>query len=609
MTKGPIEPMLEASRRALRDVFGYDSFRDPQEEVIASLLAGRDAFAHMPTGGGKSLCFQIPSLVMDGTGIVVSPLIALMDDQVATLRQAGVQAGALHSGVPMAELQRIEREYRAGKLDVLYIAPERALKEGFDDFLRQGKVALFAIDESHCVSQWGHDFRKEYLDLPSLMRKFPEVPRLALTATADPPTQREILSRLELRDPGIFQRTMDRPNLFYRILPKDDPHDQLVRFIQDRHAGHSGIVYRTSRKSVEACQAHLVKKGIPARCYHAGLSPETKRENMERFVRDEGIVMVATIAFGMGIDKPDVRFVAHLDLPKSLEGWVQETGRAGRDGLLADAWMVWGLEDLFMLRGWIEESESPPERKRLEHGKLNQLVALCESPGCRRQAFLPFFGEAPGEPCGHCDRCVEPPVREDATRPSRMLLSAIRRTGERFGGAHIVHILRGKDNAKVVQLDHHRLPTFGVGAEFSDVQWKTWIRQLVATGFLLQDLEAWGALKITPKGEELLFGRSTVRLEYLPTQEPKTRKRRSDRTPSAAVSIGSGLEAALRQERKIRAQEQGVPPYVLFHDKTLFEIVERKPKTVEELLDVPGLGKKRVEAMSDWILSLVKMHG
>ncbi len=602
--------MIDRCRRALRDVFGYDSFRHPQEDVIASLLSGRDAFAHMPTGGGKSLCFQIPSIVMDGTGVVVSPLIALMDDQVAALRQAGVRAGALHSGVKFPELLQTERDYRARKLDVLYIAPERALKEGFSDFLRQGKVALFAIDESHCVSQWGHDFRKEYLDLPALMRQFPEVPRLALTATADPPTQREILSRLELRDPGIFQRTMDRPNLFYRISPKEDAHEQLLRFIRDKHPDHAGIVYRTSRKSVEACQTFLVKNGIPALCYHAGLSSDTKRENLERFVRDEGIVMVATIAFGMGIDKPDVRFVAHLDLPKSLEGWVQETGRAGRDGLLADAWMVWGLEDLFLLRGWIEEGEATPERKRLEHGKLNQLVALCESPGCRRQAFLPFFGEAPGEPCGHCDRCVEPPVREDATRPSRMLLSAIRRTGERFGGVHLIHVLRGKDNAKVIQLDHHRLPTFGVGAEYTEAQWRTWIRQLVATGFLRQDLEAWGALKITDKGEDLLFGRCGVRLEYLPPEEPKTRKRKGEKKAAAkAVSTGGDLEAALRKERKAHAQEQGVPPYVLFHDKTLFEIVERKPKSVQELLDVPGMGQKRVEAMSDWILSLVKQHG
>ncbi|MBP9823493.1 MAG: DNA helicase RecQ, partial [Thermoanaerobaculia bacterium] len=490
--------MSEAARSVLLRLFGYPEFRGEQEAIVDTLLEGRNAVVLLPTGGGKSLCYQIPAILRPGTGIVVSPLIALMQDQVAALAELGIAAEFLNSSLDGRDQARVERRFLAGDLDLLYVAPERLLTERFLDLLGRVRLALFAIDEAHCVAQWGHDFRPEYLGLATLAARFPGVPRIALTATADAPTRREIVERLELRDARLFIASFDRPNLRYRVVDKDDGgRRQLLAFLADEHSGDAGIVYRISRAKVEATAALLAEKGVKAFAYHAGLDADVRRRVLARFQEEEGVVVVATVAFGMGIDKPDVRFVAHMDSPKSLEAYHQETGRAGRDGLPADAWMAYGLADVVQLRAMIERGEAPPERKSVERRKLDALLAYCETTACRRSVLLRYFGEEAPRSCGNCDTCLEPISTWDATIAAQKALSAVARTGQRFGAQHLVDILVGEKTEKVERFRHDQLPTFGVGTELDVRRWRGVFRQLVARGFLVTDAEGHNTLALT----------------------------------------------------------------------------------------------------------------
>ncbi len=544
----PTDPRT-AGHEVLRRVFGHDDFRGLQGDIVAHVAAGHDALVLMPTGGGKSLCYQLPALLREGTGIVVSPLIALMQDQVEALRQAGVRAAFLNSTLDADTAQGIEQDLLAGKLDLLYVAPERLLTPRFLSLLDRSRIALFAIDEAHCVSQWGHDFRREYRELTVLHERWPQVPRLALTATADPPTQGEIAERLQLEQARRFVSSFDRPNIRYRVVQKDNGRRQLIDFLS-AHGGQAGIVYCLSRRKVEETAEFLAGHGFNALPYHAGLPAETRASNQRRFLREEGIVMVATIAFGMGIDKPDVRFVAHMDLPKSLEGYYQETGRAGRDGEPAEAWLCYGLGDVVLLKQMIEQSEAGDERKRLERHKLDQLLGYCESLQCRRQVLLAGFGEeyvpvgspkgSPGKACGNCDNCLEPAETWDGTVAAQKALSCAYRTGQRFGAAHLIDILRGSDSEKIHQFGHDRLSTYGVGADLDARTWRAVFRQLVAAGLLEVDAEGFGSLRLTDASRGVLRGERTVQLRR-EVSAPRTRKRGGE----AAGSRGSAVAAAV----------------------------------------------------------------
>ncbi len=516
----------------LNDTFGYPAFRGAQREIIDHVVAGGDALVLMPTGGGKSLCYQIPALLRPGTGVVVSPLIALMQDQVAALQQVGVAAAFLNSSQSMEQARAVERRLAAGELDLLYVAPERLTMPRCLDRLAQVPLALFAIDEAHCVSQWGHDFRPEYLQLSLLQQRFPEVPRIALTATADPHTRTEIVERLGLGKARMFVSSFDRPNIRYTIVEKVDARAQLLEFIRTEHAGEAGIVYCLSRRKVDETAAWLASRGVSALPYHAGMDTATRTEHQARFQREDGVVMVATIAFGMGIDKPDVRFVAHIDLPKSIEGYYQETGRAGRDGEPADAWMTYGLGDVVQQRRLIETSEASDAYKRVSTAKLDALLGLCEAPGCRRVQLLAYFGEASG-PCGNCDTCLEPPRTWDATDASRKALSAIYRTGQRFGAVHLIDVLRGRDGQRVTRWDHHRLSVFGIGAELDDTAWRGVFRQLVALGFARVDHESHGALRLTEAARAVLKGERSVEMRHVTTTAPRGKRARG----GAAIGI------------------------------------------------------------------------
>jgi ATP-dependent DNA helicase RecQ len=588
-------------RQILRSVFGYAQYRGQQQAIVEHLISGGDCLVLMPTGGGKSLCYQIPAMVRAGTGVIVSPLIALMQDQVDTLMQLGVRAAFLNSTLDARSAYEIEQRALTGELDLLYVAPERLLTPRFLDLLQRMTIALFAIDEAHCVSQWGHDFRPEYRELSVLHQRFPNVPRIALTATADGPTRNEIIERLDLANAQRFVASFDRPNISYRIEHKDDVRRQLLGFL-DGHRADAGIIYCLTRKKVEQTAAFLAEKGWSARPYHAGLDAATRAENQTRFLRDEGIVMVATIAFGMGIDKPNIRFVAHLDLPKSIEGYYQETGRAGRDGLPAQAWLAYGLGDVVTLRQMVDGSEAGEERKRLERQKLDALLGFCESTQCRRHTLLQYFGEAYPEHCGNCDNCLDPPQTWDATVAAQKALSCVFRTGQRFGAGHVIDVLLGKSTDKVIQFGHQKASTFGIGAELNDRQWRSVLRQLVAAGVLSVDLEGYGGLRLTPASRAVLKGEQPITLRLDPVRKAPQKAAREAPTMHAH---DESLWQALREARLRIARRQGVPPYVIFHDSTLREMLARRPRTLDDLAEVSGVGARKLEQYGETFLSVL----
>ncbi|BAV34935.1 ATP-dependent DNA helicase RecQ [Sulfuricaulis limicola] len=592
----------------LRSVFGYEHFRAPQAEVIDTLMRGGDALVLMPTGGGKSLCFQIPSIARAGTGIVVSPLIALMQDQVAALRQAGVRAAFLNSTLTPEAARRIEQQLLDGALDLLYVAPERLLLERTLDLLARARIALFAIDEAHCVSQWGHDFRPEYMQLSVLHQRFPDIPRIALTATADEPTRREISARLALEDARAFISSFDRPNIRYRITQGGgSAREQLLRFIRTEHAGDAGIVYCLSRKRVEEVAEWLKAQGLDALPYHAGLAAEVRLHNQSRFINEEGVIIVATIAFGMGIDKPNVRFVAHLNLPKSIEAYYQETGRAGRDGLPADAWMIYGLQDVILLRQMLETSESDAARKRVERHKLDAMLGLCELITCRRQALLGYFGETLAQPCGNCDTCLNAPETWDASLPAQKALSCVHRTGQRFGVNYLMDVLMGKADERMQRFGHDKSSTFGIGKDLAANEWRSIYRQLIARGLLAVDIEGHGSLKLTDacrpvlRGEERLMLRREIKAE-------KTKKAATRARTAFANTTDSALWEALRARRRQLALDQGVPPYVVFHDATLTQMIERRPRTLGEFGEISGVGERKLAAYGQEFLEIILAH-
>ncbi|MDO5505622.1 MAG: DNA helicase RecQ [Pseudoxanthomonas suwonensis] len=593
----------------LRDVFGFDAFRDEQARIIDHVASGGDALVLMPTGGGKSLCYQLPALLREGTAIVVSPLIALMQDQVEALRQLGVRAACLNSALEGGEAAQVLRELRGGRLDLLYVAPERLLTPYLLELLDEHVPALFAIDEAHCVSQWGHDFRPEYRGLSLLHERWPQVPRIALTATADEPTRREIIERLQLQGARRFTSSFDRPNIRYSVDARENGHGQLQRFLAARR-GQSGIVYRLSRRKVEDTAAWLRGHGIDALPYHAGLPASVRSEHQRRFLQEDGVVMVATIAFGMGIDKPDVRFVAHLDLPKSMEGYYQETGRAGRDGDPAEAWMCWGMGDAALLRRMIEEGESGPERKRLEHAKLDALLG--EAGDCRRRQLLAYFGEHHDGDCGNCDNCLHPPELWDATEAARMALSCVYRTGQRFGAAHVIDVLRGADNAKVRQFGHEQLSTHGIGTALDARQWRSLFRQLLAAGILEMDPDGHGALRLhRERAGPLLRGETTLRLRKEPPARERRERRRRPGGDAPLIELDADAQQRfdlLRDWRSRLAREQGVPAYVIFHDATLRAIAEADPPDLEELARLPGLGQSKLDRYGEPVLALLSEH-
>jgi len=608
--------MYAASRaeQILRDTFGYPAFRGQQRDIVAHVAEGGDALVLMPTGGGKSLCYQIPALVRDGMGVVVSPLIALMQDQVAALEEAGVRAAALNSSMSWPDVQAIERRARQGDLDLLYVAPERLLTDRCLELLAGSKLALFAIDEAHCVSQWGHDFRPEYIRLAVLAERFPGVPRIALTATADALTRKEIIQRLHLQNAREFVSSFDRPNIRYRINEKISARKQLLSFIKTEHPADAGIVYCLSRNTVDETAEFLAGNGINALPYHAGLDSATREANQNRFIREDGVVMVATIAFGMGIDKPDVRFVAHIDLPKSIEGYYQETGRAGRDGLPADAWMVYGLSDVVQQRWMIDQSEGDASYKRIITSKLDAILGLCETTSCRRVALLDYFGER-GKPCDNCDNCITPPEVWDGTEAARKMMSCIFRceqaSGFSFGAVQIIDVLLGKSTAKVQQFGHEKLSTFGIGADMDANQWRSVLRQLVMHGLVKVDHERFNTLRLTEASREVLRGERRLSLRRQVAKPVSRRAERSDRaritaTPDSANAI---VFEALRGWRRDMAKEHGVPAYTIFHDSTLLELAERLPGSLDDLRDISGIGATKLERYGEALLEVVQNAG
>jgi ATP-dependent DNA helicase RecQ len=593
---------LRQALEVLNDVFGYPSFRGHQAEVIEHVAGGGDALVLMPTGSGKSLCYQIPALLRDGVAVVVSPLIALMQDQVAALAELGVRAAFLNSTLTGAEAAEVEGRVRRGELDLVYVAPERLLTGRCLDLLGASRLSLIAIDEAHCVSQWGHDFRPEYLQLAVLGQRFPGIPRIALTATADAQTRAEILERLELSGARVFVSSFDRPNIRYRIVEKDDARRQLVDFLRTEHPAEAGIVYCLSRKKVEETAAFLDSQRIPALAYHAGMDADTRRRHQERFQREDGVVMVATIAFGMGIDKPDVRFVAHLDLPKSIEGYYQETGRAGRDGLPADAWMAYGLQDVVQLRRMIQESEAGEAQKRIQSAKLDAMLGLCETADCRRVRLLGYFGES-AAPCGNCDTCLDPPATFDGTLAAQQLMSCVYRTGQRFGAMHVIDVLRGEATDKVKDRGHDALSTFGIGRDRGNREWRAIARQCVALGLLEIDHDAYGALRLTADSRPVLKGERAVSLRTW-----REGKRSARRVKAAAMDLsaeGQALFERLRAWRMEAARRHGVPAYVIFHDATLREIAHARPSSLEGLRGISGVGARKLEAYGAEIIGLL----
>jgi ATP-dependent DNA helicase RecQ len=587
----------------LERVFGYDTFRAPQREIIDTLIGGGDALVLMPTGGGKSLCYQIPGLAREGCAVVVSPLIALMQDQVRALQELGVRAAFLNSTLDASAVRDIEAMLERGELDLLYVAPERLVQDRTLELLDRVPLSLFAIDEAHCVSQWGHDFRADYLKLGVLHERFADIPRIALTATADERTRAEIRARLELDDARQFIAGFDRPNIRYRIGLKQNPRAQLLRFLAD-HRNQAGIVYCLSRKKTEETAAWLADQGFNAQPYHAGLDAAVRSGTQARFLREEAVIIVATVAFGMGIDKPDVRFVVHLDRPKTVEAYYQETGRAGRDGEPADAWMVYGLQDVIKLRQMMETSEGSEEYKRAEQHRLNAMLGLCEVTTCRRQTLLRYFGETLEQPCGNCDNCLEPPETWDGTEPARMALSAVYRTGQRFGVNHLIDVLRGADNERIRRFRHHELPTWGVGSALDVDQWRSVFRQLVARGHLSVALDRFGALTLEQSCRPLLRGEETIEFRR-DTKSPRAKQKTKIPLPD---DIDVGLWEALRDRRRELAEVQGVPPYVIFHDRTLKEMCALLPRDREQLAGITGVGERKLEKYGQDFLAVIADH-
>ena len=601
------------SQQVLHDVFGYSSFRGEQQAIVEHVTAGGDALVLMPTGGGKSLCYQLPALLREGVGIVVSPLIALMQDQVDALKQLGVRAAFLNSSQDAEEAREITAQLMRGHLQIVYVAPERLLMSGFLTLLEEieegAGIALFAIDEAHCVSQWGHDFRPEYRKLTVLHERFPHVPRIALTATADAPTRAEIIERLKLEEARQFVSSFDRPNIRYRVTQKANARQQLESFLEREHANDAGIIYCLSRRKVEETAEWLKSRGWDALPYHAGLDASVRNQNQRRFLREEGVIMVATVAFGMGIDKPNVRFVAHLDLPKSMEGYYQETGRAGRDGLPANAWMTYGLGDVVSMRKMLDSGDAPEERKQVERQKLDALLGFCESTSCRHQTLLRYFGEEHPGQCEQCDNCLEPVDTWDATQAAQMALSCVYRTGQRFGVVHLIDVLLGKATPKTEQFNHQQLSTFGIGKALSQQQWSSVYRQLVAGGYLESDIEAYGGLKLSESARPVLRSESEVWLrrdaEVVKQKISKAGRGANAKEIYSAVSEDP-LWYLLKAKRTELAREQGVPPYVIFHDSTLLEILNRRPSNIDEMSQISGVGQAKLDRYGDAFLQVLE---
>jgi len=595
---------MSSPQEILQQTFGYDSFRAPQDSIIDTILAGDDALVLMPTGGGKSLCYQIPALLRDGCAVVISPLIALMQDQVSALLLNGVRAAFLNSTLAADEVFRIENQLRNGELDLLYIAPERFTQASTLQLLRVINLALFAIDEAHCVSQWGHDFRSDYLQLSLLHELFPQVPRIALTATADERTRGEIVDRLQLNAAKHFIAGFDRPNIRYSISLKQNAKQQLLKFLKKEHSDDAGIIYCLSRNKTEDIAVWLSDQGFVALPYHAGLSAEMRADHQARFLREEGVIIVATIAFGMGIDKPDVRFVAHLDMPKTIESYYQETGRAGRDGEPANAWMIYGLQDVIKLRQMMESSEGSAEFKRAEQHRLNAMLGFCEITSCRRQSLLSYFGEELQQPCGNCDTCLTPAETWDGTDASRKALSVVFRTDQRFGVNHLIDVLRGGNTDKIFQFNHQNLSVYGIGADLDNNQWRSVFRQLVARSYLSVDLDRYGALRLEEKCRPLLRGEENIELR----KDIKSKAAKQRTKVQLAPEIDVALWEALRDCRRDFADELGVPPYVVFHDSTLQEMCLRMPQSMEEFELLSGVGERKLEKYGPGFLRVIVDH-
>ena len=606
ITTHPTSDRMTQAKHVLQTIYGYQDFRLHQADIISALLENKDVMALMPTGGGKSLCYQIPSFLREGTGVVISPLIALMQDQVNALRQLDVRAAFINSSLSYQEIKDVEYSLLNGKLDIVYIAPERLLTEHMIALLKQIKVALFAIDEAHCVSQWGHDFRKEYQQLSILHERFPEIPRIALTATADNRTRSEILHQLNLKDAAVFINSFDRPNIHYAINDGQNQREQLWRFIQREHSQDAGIVYCLSRKKVEATADWLTEKGRMALPYHAGLPDNVRREHQERFLREDGIIIIATIAFGMGIDKPDVRFVAHLNLPKSIEAYYQETGRAGRDGEPANAWMNYGLQDVITLRHWIQDADANEDYKRVTNAKLDAMLGLCELTACRRQTILGYFDETADKPCGNCDNCINPPQTWDATTAAQKILSCIYRTGQRFGAGYIIDVLTGKLDERIQRNRHDQISTFNIGNELSITEWRSIIRQLIALNYLDSDQEGHGSLKLSEKCRPLLRGEATLMLRKIVRQE-KTRSNTDVKTGKLRA-CDEILYEALRELRRKLADEQGVPAYVIFHDKTLQDMARLRPNNSESMRYISGVGEQKLKRYGQAFINVINAN-
>ncbi len=595
---------MNSAQDILQTVFGYPSFRSPQDEIIQTVVEGGDALVLMPTGGGKSLCYQIPALLRSGCAIVVSPLIALMKDQVDALRELGVKASYLNSSLDTATTNQVEQALVAGELDLLYIAPERLNQERTMSLLQHSPIALFAIDEAHCVSQWGHDFRADYLQLSILHEYFPDVPRIALTATADERTRAEIIHRLDLGEASQFIAGFDRPNIRYRIALKHNARQQLLRFLKDEHPEDAGIIYCLSRKKTEETAYWLQQQGFKALPYHAGLNTETRADHQSRFLREEGVIVVATIAFGMGIDKPDVRFVSHLDLPKTVESYYQETGRGGRDGEPTDAWMIYGLQDVIKLRQMMEGSDGSEEHKRAEQHRLNAMLGLCEITSCRRQVLLNYFGDDLPEPCGNCDNCLEPVDTWDGTEAAQMALSAVYRTGQRFGVKHVVDVLLGAETDKISQYGHDQLPTYGIGKSLDNNQWSSVFRQLVARGYLCVDMERFGAMRLEEKCRPLLRGEEQIELR----RDIKKKEAKRLTKTYLPEDMDAALWEVLRECRRELADEQGIPPYIIFHDRTLQEMCVTVPQTMEQFGLLGGVGERKLDKYGPAFLQVINEY-
>lgn len=597
---------MQRAKQILQSTFGYDEFRHNQHEIIQTLLEGGDAFVLMPTGGGKSLCFQIPAMLREGVGIVVSPLIALMQDQVDALLQLGIRAAFLNSTLSFSDQEEIEQSLRRNELDLLYVAPERLLGEKTLQLLEQCQISLFAIDEAHCVSQWGHDFRKEYQQLSTLPDRFPNIPRIALTATADQRTRAEIIQQLQLSRAGVYINSFDRPNIRYIISEAQNSRDKLWRFIQENHQGDAGIIYCLSRKKVEATATWLSDKGLTALPYHAGLSAAIRQRHQQRFLREDAVIIVATIAFGMGIDKPDVRFVAHLNLPKNIEAYYQETGRAGRDGTPANAWMSYGLQDVITLRQMMQDSDAGEEHKRIIQQKLDAMLGLCELASCRRQAILAYFDEQLNEPCGNCDNCLSPPATWDATVDAQKALSTVYRTGQRFGVAYVTDVLRGKVDERIQRNRHDQLSTFGIGEELSVFEWRSLYRQLIALGYLRINMERYGALELTEKSRPLLRGETQLQARKQLKPEPGKKQPKKSSAKSELRSIDEPIFQALRELRTKLAEQQGVPPYVIFADSALTEMSRLRPLSEDAFRYINGVGEIKLERYGKAFMEVIR---